>query len=153
MYLDFPYIHVKGRGCRLRKQLEDILAVLFVPHNMANSESAVELLRSKHRVFSNISCVFKIKMDFTIDRGSFDFIDRIHTKELANGKNTFLFICHFSCRFYFSVLNINKYILLYNVPVFIRINVYSYKKVRASNFFGGPVTFKVHWPPGPVWIS
>ena len=34
-------------------------------------ESTVALLRSKHRVFSNISCVFKIKMDFTIDRGSF----------------------------------------------------------------------------------
>ena len=27
------------------------------------------------------------------------------------------------------------------------------KKVRASNFFGGPVTFKVHWPPGPVNIK
>ena len=49
------------------------MAVLFVPHNMANSESTVALLRSKHiiNVFSNISCVFKIKMDFTIDRGSF----------------------------------------------------------------------------------
>ena len=71
MYLDFPYIQVKGRGCRLRKQLEDSLAVLFVPHNMANSESTVALLRSKHRVFSNTSCVFKIKKYFTIDRGSF----------------------------------------------------------------------------------
>ena len=58
-------------GCRLCKQLEDSLAVLFVPHNMANSESTVALLRSKHHVFSNISCVFKRKMDFTIDRGSF----------------------------------------------------------------------------------
>ena len=64
-----------------------------------------------------------------------NFIDRIHTKELENDKNAFLFICHFSCRFYFSVLNINKQI---------------YVIVRASNFFGGPVTFKVHWTPGPV---
>jgi len=62
---------VKRRGCRLRKQLEDSLAVLFVPHNMANSQNSVALLRSKHRVFSNTSCVFKIKTDFTIDRGSF----------------------------------------------------------------------------------
>ena len=68
---------------------------------MANSESTVAFLRSKHRVFSNTSCNFKIKTDFTIDRGSFcyvinikvNFIDRIDTKELQNGKNTFLIIC------------------------------------------------------------
>ena len=72
---------------------------------MANSESTVALPRSKHRICSKTSCVFKIKMDFTIDRGSFcyckshlqvcndykrKFIDRIHTKELENGKNMLL---------------------------------------------------------------
>ena len=59
------------RGRRLRKQLEDILAVLFVPNNMANGECTVALLKSKHRVFSNTSCVFKNKTDLIIDRGSF----------------------------------------------------------------------------------
>ena len=72
---------------------------------MANGECTVALLRSKHRVFSNTSCVFKTKMDLIIDRGSFyyrnkvtyryvtvikvNFIDRIHTKVLENGKNNF----------------------------------------------------------------
>ena len=51
-------MQVRGRGCRLHKQLEDSLAVLVVPHNMGNSESTVALLRSKHRIFSNTSCVY-----------------------------------------------------------------------------------------------
>ncbi|KAK2176275.1 hypothetical protein NP493_673g01007 [Ridgeia piscesae] len=38
---------------------------------MANSESTVALLRSKHCVFSNTSCVFKMKTYFKIDRDSF----------------------------------------------------------------------------------
>ena len=74
---------------------------------MVNSESTVALLTSKHRIFMNTSCVFKIKRDFTIDRASFcyhkkviyryviiikvKFIDRINTKELVNGKILFLF--------------------------------------------------------------
>ena len=78
IYLDFPYIQVKGWGCRLRKQLEDSLAVLFVPHNMANSESTEALLMSKHRVFSNTSSVFKIKTDFTVDKGSLFYVKQIN---------------------------------------------------------------------------
>ena len=56
-------------------------------------------------VFSNTSCIFKTKMNLTIDKGSFyyhtksylevcnfikvNFIDKIHTKVLENDKNTF----------------------------------------------------------------
>ena len=39
-----------------------VLTVLIVPHNMANSESMVAILRSKHQVFSHTSCVFQIKI-------------------------------------------------------------------------------------------
>ena len=52
----FPVNTGQMGGCHLCKQLEDSLAVVFVPHNMANSESMVALLRSKHHVFSNIFC-------------------------------------------------------------------------------------------------
>ena len=71
---------------------------------MANSESTVALLRSKHRVFLNTSYIFKIKMDFTIERAQFviakkslrelyviiikvNVIYRIQTKELENSTN------------------------------------------------------------------
>ena len=47
-------MQVKGQGCRLCKQLEDRLAVVFIPNNMTNGECTVVLLRSKHSVFSNM---------------------------------------------------------------------------------------------------
>ena len=53
----------------------------------------------------------------------------------------FLFLCPKYKQIYFIVQCTCFY---QNKSVFLQ------KKVRASNFFGGPVTFKVHWPPGPV---
>ena len=107
-------------SCKYRSKGGDAVyaSSLAVPNNMANGECTVALLRSKHRIFSNTSCVFKNKIDLIIDTGSFyyrkkviyryvivikvNFIDRRHTKVLKNGKNTFsIFVFekrHLSCR-------------------------------------------------------
>ena len=43
-----------------------------------HGECTVASLRSKHRVFSNTSCVFKNKTDLIIDRGSFYYRKKGH---------------------------------------------------------------------------
>ena len=65
-HADIRISHTGQRaGCCLCKQIEDRLAVLVIPNNMANSECKVALLRCNHRVFSNTSCcIFKTKTDF-----------------------------------------------------------------------------------------